>query len=66
MPLAAALYDKGAPLGTVMAFMMSLVALSVPSLVMLRRVMRPPLLAVFTGTVLAGIYLIGLVFNTLG
>lgn len=65
VPLASALHDKGAPLGTVMAFMMSLVALSVPSLVMLRRVMRPPLLALFTGTTLVGIYLIGTVFNLL-
>jgi uncharacterized membrane protein YraQ (UPF0718 family) len=63
VPLASALHDKGAPLGTVMAFMMSLVALSVPSLVMLRRVMRPQLLALFTGVTLAGIFLIGAVFN---
>lgn len=63
VPLASALYAKGAALGTVMAFMMSLVALSVPSLVMLRRVMKPQLLAVFTGSVLVGIYLIGLLFN---
>jgi uncharacterized membrane protein YraQ (UPF0718 family) len=63
VPLASALYDKGAPLGTVMAFMMSLVALSVPSLVMLRRVMKPQLLAVFTGVTLIGIFLIGAVFN---
>lgn len=63
VPLASALYAKGAALGTVMAFMMSLVALSVPSLVMLRRVMKPQLLALFTATVLAGIFLIGLTFN---
>ena len=63
VPLASALYDKGAPLGTVMAFMMSLVALSVPSLVMLRRVMKPQLLALFTGVTLLGIYLIGTLFN---
>jgi uncharacterized membrane protein YraQ (UPF0718 family) len=65
VPLASALYDKGAALGTVMAFMMSLVALSVPSLVMLRRVIRLPLLAIFTGSVLAGIFLIGLFFNVI-
>jgi uncharacterized membrane protein YraQ (UPF0718 family) len=65
VPLASALYDKGASLGTVMAFMMSLVALSVPSLVMLRRVMKPQLIAVFTGAVLTGIFLIGLGFNLL-
>lgn len=65
VPLASALHDKGVPLGTLMAFMMSLVALSVPSLVMLRRVMKPQLLALFTGTVLAGIFVIGLFFNLL-
>lgn len=63
VPLAAALFEKGAALGTVMAFMMSLVALSIPSLIMLRRVMKPPLLALFTGVVLVGIFLIGLLFN---
>lgn len=63
VPLASALYDKGIALGTLMAFMMSLVALSIPSLIMLRRVMKPQLLALFTGIVLAAIFTIGLVFN---
>lgn len=63
VPLASALFEKGAALGTVMAFMMSLVALSIPSLIMLRRVMKLPLLALFTGVVLIGIFLIGLLFN---
>ncbi|MFP5489207.1 MAG: permease, partial [Acidimicrobiia bacterium] len=63
VPLAEAFYAKGASLGTVMAFMMSVVALSVPSLVMLRRVLKPPLLAIFTAIVTAGIVLIGILFN---
>lgn len=63
VPLAEALHAKGAALGTVTAFMMSVVALSVPSLVMLRRVLKPPLLAIFTGTVAAGILVIGILFN---
>jgi uncharacterized protein len=63
IPLAEALWDKGMALGTVMAFMMSVVALSVPSLVLLRRVLKPPLLALFTGTVAAGILLIGVLLN---
>ncbi|MBU3994701.1 MAG: permease [Actinobacteria bacterium] len=63
VPLASALYAKGVALGTTMAFMMSLVALSIPSLIMLRRVMKLPLLAIFTGVVLAAIYLIGFIFN---
>ena len=63
VPLASALYSKGVALGTLMAFMMSLVTLSIPSLIMLRRVMKLPLLAIFTGIVLAAIYLIGFIFN---
>ncbi|MDO9590400.1 MAG: permease [Microcella sp.] len=63
VPLASALYAKGVALGTLMAFMMSLVALSIPSLIMLRRVMKLQLLALFTGVVLLCIFLIGLVFN---
>jgi uncharacterized membrane protein YraQ (UPF0718 family) len=63
VPLAEALHAKGAALGTVMAFMMSVVALSIPSLVMLRRVLKPPLLAIFTAIVTAGILIIGIVFN---
>lgn len=63
VPLAEALHAKGAALGTVMAFMMSVIALSVPSLMMLRRVLKPPLLAIFTATVAVGILLIGNLFN---
>lgn len=63
VPLASALYAKGVALGTTMAFMMSLVTLSVPSLIMLRRVMKWPLLALFTGIVLTAIYIIGFIFN---
>lgn len=63
VPLASALFTKGVALGTTMAFMMSLVALSIPSLIMLRRVMKWPLLALFTGIVLAAIFLIGFIFN---
>lgn len=63
VPFAEALHAKGAALGTVMAFMMSVVALSPPSLVMLRRVLKPPLLAVFTAIVTVGIVIIGILFN---
>lgn len=66
VPLVEALYSKGVGLGTAMAFMMSVVALSLPSLVLLRRVMRLPLLAWFTATVAAGIVLIGLLFDLIG
>jgi uncharacterized membrane protein YraQ (UPF0718 family) len=63
IPLAEALWAKGVALGTVLAFMMSVVALSVPSLVMLRRVLRLPLLVLFTGTVTVGIIAVGLLLN---
>jgi uncharacterized membrane protein YraQ (UPF0718 family) len=63
IPLAEALWAKGVALGTVMAFMMSVVALSLPSLVMLRRVLRMPLLVLFTCIVAAGIVVIGLLLN---
>ncbi|HSK23376.1 MAG TPA: permease [Egicoccus sp.] len=66
VPLVEALYSKGVGLGTAMAFMMSVVALSLPSLVLLRRVMRLPLLAWFTATVAAGIVVIGLLFDLIG
>jgi uncharacterized membrane protein YraQ (UPF0718 family) len=63
IPLAEALWAKGVALGTVMAFMMSVVALSIPSLVMLRRVLRLPLLALFTTIVAVGIVAVGLLLN---
>ena len=63
IPLAEALWVKGVALGTVMAFMMSVVALSVPSLVMLRRVLRMPLLVLFTAIITVGIVAVGLLLN---
>jgi uncharacterized membrane protein YraQ (UPF0718 family) len=63
IPLAEALWAKGVALGTVMAFMMSVVALSVPSLIMLRRVLRMPLLVLFTVIVTVGIVAVGLLLN---
>ena len=63
IPLAEALWAKGVALGTVMAFMMSVVALSVPSLVMLRRVLRMPLLTLFTAIITVGIVAVGMLLN---
>ena len=63
LPLVEALYAKGLALGTVLAFMMSVVALSVPELVLLRRVLKPRLLGVFVGVVGVGILLVGFMFN---
>lgn len=63
IPVVQALLAKGAPLGTVLAFMMSVIALSLPELFILRKVLRPRLLLIFVGVVAAGILLVGFVFN---
>jgi hypothetical protein len=66
VPIGEALWAKGMGLGTVMAFMMSAIALSIPQAIMLRRVLRPPLLALFFGAVALGIIALGLLFNLVG
>jgi uncharacterized membrane protein YraQ (UPF0718 family) len=63
IPIVEALIGKGLPLGSALAFMMAVTALSIPELVILRRVMKPRLLAVFVATVAAGILLVGYGFN---
>jgi hypothetical protein len=63
IPVVHALLEKGAALGTVLAFMMSVIALSLPEMVILRRVLRPRLLGAFVGIVAAGIVLVGYLFN---
>lgn len=63
MPLVEALHDKGLPMGTLLAFMMAVVALSLPELILLRRVLKPPLIAMFVGVVGAGIVAVGYLFN---
>ncbi len=63
IPVVQALLGKGAALGTVLAFMMSVIGLSLPELVILRKVLRPPLIATFVGAVGAGILLVGYLFN---
>ncbi len=63
IPVVHALIEKGAALGTVLAFMMSVVALSLPEMIILRKVLRPRLIAVFIGVVAAGIVLVGYLFN---
>jgi uncharacterized protein len=65
IPIVQALIEKGLPMGTTLAFMMAVTALSLPEFVILRRVMRPQLLAVFAGVVAAGILAIGYLFNAL-
>jgi len=63
IPLVEALHAKGVALGTSLAFMMSIVALSLPEIVLLRRVLRPRLLAIFVAVVAAGILAVGSLFN---
>lgn len=63
IPVVEALLGKGAALGTVLAFMMSVTALSVPEMIILRRVLKPRLIATFVGVVACGILLVGYVFN---
>jgi len=63
IPIVEALLAKGASLGTVLAFMMSVIALSFPEMVILRKVLKPRLIATFVGVVASGIMLVGFVFN---
>lgn len=66
IPIAEALYFKGVGIGTVLSFMMDVTALSLPSIIMLRKVVKPKLLTIFVGTVTAGIILTGYLFNIFG
>jgi uncharacterized membrane protein YraQ (UPF0718 family) len=63
VPVVQALLAKGAALGTVLAFMMAVIGLSLPETIILRKVLRPPLIAAFVGIVGAGILLVGYLFN---
>lgn len=63
IPVAEALLAKGAQLGTILAFMMAVTTLSLPSLIMLRKAVKPKLLALFIGVCTAGIILVGYLFN---
>ena len=63
MPLVQALHDKGLPMGTLLAFMMAVVALSLPELILLRRVLKPQLIATFVAVTGTGIIAVGYLFN---
>jgi len=63
IPIVEALIGKGAALGTVLAFMMSVIALSAPEMIILRKALKPRLIATFVGIVALGILLVGYVFN---
>ena len=63
VPIVEALLEKGAALGTVLAFMMAVIGLSLPETIILRKVLRPPLIAAFVGVVAGGILIVGYLFN---
>ena len=63
MPLVEALHDKGLPMGTLLAFMMAVVALSLPELILLRRVLKPQLIVTFVSVTGTGIIAVGYLFN---
>jgi uncharacterized protein len=63
IPVVQSLLAKGAALGTVLAFMMSVIALSLPEIIILRKVLKMRLIATFVGVAAAGILLVGFVFN---
>lgn len=63
IPVAEALLFKGAQLGTILSFMMAVTTLSLPSMIMLRKAVKPKLLALFIGICTAGIILVGYLFN---
>lgn len=65
LPIAEALFGKGVGIGTVLAFMMAVTALSLPSMIMLSQVVRKKLLGIFVGIVASGIIIIGYTFNGL-
>ena len=64
IPIAEALFAKGIGAGTILSFMMGVTALSVPSIIMLRKAVKPKLLVAFVGIVAIGIIIIGYFFNT--
>lgn len=65
IPIAEALLYKGAQLGTVLSFMMAVTTLSLPSLIMLRKAVKPKLLGLFIGICTVGIIIVGYLFNVL-
>jgi hypothetical protein len=65
IPVVEALLGKGAALGSTLAFMMSVIALSLPEMVILRKVLKPRLIATFIAVVATGILVVGYLFNAL-
>ena len=65
IPIVHALLEKGASLGTTLAFMMAVIGLSLPEVIILRKVIKLPLIAIFVGVVGSGILIVGYLFNAI-
>ena len=65
IPIIQALVEKGLPMGTALAFMMSIVAISTPEMIILRKVIKPKLIAIFVGIVTVAIIIVGYLFNAI-
>ena len=63
VPIASALIEKGVPLGTALAFMMSVIGISLPELIILKKVLKLPLILTFVGIITMGIMVVGYLFN---
>ena len=63
IPILQALLEKGAALGTALAFMMSVIGLSLPEMIILRKVIKLPLIIIFISVVATGIMIVGFLFN---
>jgi len=65
IPIVHALLEKGASLGTTLAFMMAVIGLSLPEMIILRKVLKMPLIVIFVGVVATGIVIVGYIFNVI-
>ena len=65
IPIVQALVGKGLPMGTALAFMMSIVAISTPEMIILRKVIKPKLIGIFAGIVAGAIIIVGYLFNAI-
>jgi uncharacterized membrane protein YraQ (UPF0718 family) len=65
VPIASALIEKGVPLGTALAFMMSVIAISLPEIIILKKVLKLPLILTFVGIIATGIVIVGYLLNYL-
>ena len=63
IPIVSVLIEKGVPLGTALAFMMSVIGLSLPEMIILKKVIKLPLIIIFVSVVATGIMIVGFLFN---